>query len=240
MSDQLIKQHNAITTTRYDMSAAEKNIVYMLLAQLRDDDPLRKTYTIRLKDLQEYLDKVGQEANREQFEEATKKLVSRVYSIEEENGDFLQLSLVASAKHIRNSNKNDTVELEISKSARPYLFQLKNNFTAFQLHMALSLKSKFSKRIYEMLSQHRDEGIMKITVENLKYCLGLINPMTKEEQYKEWSIFAAQVLEVAKRELQTYTNLAFTYKLKKTGCKYTDVEFHIRKKGIQTLLELNI
>lgn len=141
MNDQLIKQHNAITEARYEMSPLEKNILYMLLAQLSEEDPLDKTYIIYLKDLQEHLQKTGEEVDREQFEEATKKLVSRVYSIEEESGDFLQLALVASAQHIRYSDKNDTVELEISESARPYLFHLKNKFTTFQLHMALSLKS---------------------------------------------------------------------------------------------------
>jgi plasmid replication initiation protein len=240
MGDQLIKQHNAITTARYDMSATEKNIVYMLLAQLRDDDPFRKTYTIYLQELQKNLEMVGQKVDREQFEEATKKLVSRVYSIEEPSGDFLQLALIASAKHTRYSNHNDIAELEISKSARPYLFQLKNNFTAFQLHMALSLKSKFSKRIYEMLSMYKDVGIMHITIEELKYRLGLIDPKTKEEHYKGWSTFAAQVLEVAKKEIQAYTNIAFTYTLKKTGRKYTDITFHIKTKPVQTLLELNI
>jgi hypothetical protein len=39
MEKKLIRQHNAITEARYELSALEKNIVYMLLAQLKDDDP---------------------------------------------------------------------------------------------------------------------------------------------------------------------------------------------------------
>lgn len=240
MSDQVIRQHNAITEARSEFTAPELDIVYSIFVQCKDDDPIEKTYIVSLQELQQGLKKIGRGLNKEQFEEATKKLISRVYSIEEESGDFLQVNLVASAKHIRNNNGNDLVELELSPDIRPYLFQLKRNFTAFQFRMALSLRSKFSKRIYEMLSQHKEEGIMKITVEKLKFRLGLINPTTKEEQYKEWSTFSAQVLEVAKKELQLYTNIAFTYTLQKTGRKFTTITFHIRTKPVQTFLELNI
>ena len=41
-----IKQHNAIIEARYEMSALEKNIIYMLLAQLKDDDPPEKAYML--------------------------------------------------------------------------------------------------------------------------------------------------------------------------------------------------
>ena len=34
MSSKMLIQHNALITARYEMSAAEKNITYMLLAQL--------------------------------------------------------------------------------------------------------------------------------------------------------------------------------------------------------------
>ena len=50
MSD-LIKQHNAITEARYEMSALEKNIIYMLLGLLNDADSPNKTYKIPLNDL---------------------------------------------------------------------------------------------------------------------------------------------------------------------------------------------
>jgi len=40
----ILKQHNAITEARYEMSALEKNIFYMLLAELKDDDPIDKKY----------------------------------------------------------------------------------------------------------------------------------------------------------------------------------------------------
>ena len=40
MTRKMLIQHNALITARYEMSAAEKNITYMLLSQLGKDDPI--------------------------------------------------------------------------------------------------------------------------------------------------------------------------------------------------------
>ncbi|MHB9147723.1 MAG: RepB family plasmid replication initiator protein [Candidatus Amoebophilus sp.] len=227
MNDHYINHPNAIIKARSELTAPEKDLIYSLFVQLNDNDPVEKTYVVYLKELQSRLKLLGIALNREQFEEATKKLVSRVYSIEEDSGDFLQVNLIASAKHIRYSDGNDLVELELSSDIRPYVFDLKNTFTVLQLGMALSLRSVHSKRLYELLSLNKDKGALHITVEKLKFILGLINPKTKEEKYKQWSIFSTRVLEVPKREIEAYTNISFTYTLKKTGRKYTDIEFTI-------------
>ena len=233
-----IKQHNAITEARYDMSATEKNIIYMLLAQLEDDDPVKKRYMISMRQLQTRLEQLGQVVSREQLQKATSTLISRVYSIiEEGSGDYVQMSLFASVIYTDDS---DLVEIELSPDIRPYLFQLKNNFTSFELDMALSLKSKYSQRMYEILSKYRDVGTFQISVEKLKYILELIHPLTKAEMFKEWSSFSNDILEVSKKEIDEHTDICFIYTLKKTGRKYTDIEFHISKKGIQTLLDLQV
>ena len=222
MNDKLIKQHNAITTARYEMTAVEKNIVYMLLAQLYEKDTPNKLYYISVRELQKVLGKV---IKYEQVQAATERLIGRVYHIHENKG-LLQISLLASAQYIKGAGK---IELELSKKIRPYLFALKRQFTTFRLHMALSLKSKYSKRIYEMLNQFKDTGIMKISVYNLKHRLELIDDKTGKERYTKWSMFIAKVLEIAKREIEEYTNLHFTYELQKTGRKYTDIIFKIKQ-----------
>ena len=101
--------------------------------------------------------------------------------------------------------------------AKPYLFALKRNYTEFQLDMALRLKSKYSKRMYEMLSQHREQGVMQISVEELKYRLALKDPKTGKEQYEPWSMFQEHVLTVPQEELEAHTDIRFTYTARKTG-----------------------
>ncbi len=45
--------------------------------------------------------------------------------------------------------------------------------------MALSLKSKYSKRFYEMLSQYKDTRMMKVSINDLKHRLQFIDPKKK-------------------------------------------------------------
>ena len=222
MDKKQIKQHNAIIEARYEMSALEKNIIYMLLAQLKDDDPPEKAYyDLDFGELERRLD---QKISIPQLVKAAEALVFRVYTIHKENGGVLYTSLVSSVQNISAKNK---IQLGVSSMAKPYLFALKRNYTEFQLDMALRLKSKYSKRMYEMLSQHREQGVMQISVEELKYRLALKDLKTGKEQYEPWSMFQEHVLTVPQEELEAHTDIRFTYTARKTGKKYTDLVLQI-------------
>ena len=90
-----IRQHNAITTARYEMSACEMDIVFYLLSLLKKEDQKGKMYHVRVKDLQEV---TGREWNYNQFIDATSALRSREYIIENEKR-LLQVGLLASAEY---------------------------------------------------------------------------------------------------------------------------------------------
>lgn len=74
------------------------------------------------------------------------------------------------------------IEIGLDPKIR-HFFDLKQNFTTFQLHMALSLDSKYAKRIHEMLSQYKDIGSIKIELLELKRRLLLYDDKTGDEQY---------------------------------------------------------
>lgn len=222
MDKKYIKQHNAIIEARYDISAMEKNIIYMLLAQLKDDDPPEKAYyDIDFLELEQRLD---QTISIKSLVKAAEALVFRVYTIQKEDGEVLYTSLISS---VQNLPKHNMIQVGVSSMAKPYLLALKNNYTEFQLDMALRLKSKYAKRMYEMLSQHMEKGAMEISVEDLKYRLALKDPKTGKELYEPWSMFEEHVLTVPQEELAKYTDIRFTYTVLKTGRRYTDLVFKI-------------
>jgi plasmid replication initiation protein len=221
----LLKQHNAITEARYEMTALEKNIFYMLLSQLRDDDPTsKKYYKINFFELEKRL---GKKITMPELAKAAEGLVFRVYTIKKESGGELDTTLISS---VENMPEENCIELGVGSMARPYLLALKKDYTEFELATALKLKSKYSKRMYEMLCQHKKEGNFAISVEELKYRLAIVNPKTGEDKYPGWRQFAMHILERPQRELGEHADIAFTYTLKKTGRKYTDIEFRISKK----------
>jgi plasmid replication initiation protein len=126
--------HNALITARYEMTVAEKDIVYMLTAQLSNEDPVDKVYYVYIKDIEKL---TGKEINYGQFEKSTMKLVTRGYRIKE-GEDILQVCMVSSIRHIKGKGK---IAIRIDPEVRPYLFDLKANFTKHGLLIAMSLQS---------------------------------------------------------------------------------------------------
>lgn len=219
---QLIFQDNAITTARYSMSALEKNIMYMVMAQLGKNDAADRYYRIYARDL---MDRTNKEVRYAEFKEATSKLREREITILKDNGNILQIGLISSAEYIKGEG---IIEIGLDPKIRPYLFELKENFTTFELNMALSLNSKFAKRLYEMLAQFRSTKILRISVTELKERLKLIDSKTREEQYEKWSAFEKYVIKVAQKELAKHTDISFDYDLAKTGKRITNITFHIK------------
>lgn len=76
-----------------------------------------------------------------------------------------------------------------------------------------------------MVSQHKDVGIFKISVQELRERLKL-----NKDKLSGWTDFQKTVLESSIKEINEKTELSTTYTLKKTGRKYTEIEFHIFKK----------
>jgi len=222
MSKKVIKQHNAITEARYELSPLEKNILYMLLAQLKEDDPEDKSYyKISFHELEK---RFGKKLTIPTLIEAAEGLVFRVYTIRKENGNILLTTLISS---VTNLPEEKSIELGISSMARPYLFDLKKDYTEFELDIALKLKSKYSKRIYEMICEHKKEGKLTISVEDLKDRFHLLDSKTGEDKYPGWSMFAKHILEIPQKELDEIADLTFNYIPKKTGKKFTHIEFTI-------------
>jgi Initiator Replication protein len=120
------------------------------------------------------------------------------------------------------------VEIEIGTKLRPYLFALKKNFTIFGLEVAMSLSSKYSKRLYEMLCQFKSTGVLRLSVSELKERFQLINT-EGVEQYTRWSNFEKNVLKTAQTEINEKADFQFDYHLKTKGRKITAVEFIFRK-----------
>ena len=210
------------------MSALEKNIVYMLMSKISEDDEEGKLYTMDFKELKK---QVGGFTEKE-FDKATTNLITRPYTIEEDDGKVVLVTSLMTAVHYHPRTKE--FKIRISRNILPYYIKLKKDYTVFSLDVAFSLRSKYSKRIYEMLSQHKDAGVMHITVDELKHRLALKDPKKLTETYSSWTAFKGVVLETAKKELQEHSDITFSYEAKKTGNKYTYLTFYIaRSKNLQ-------
>lgn len=232
-----IRQHNSLTTARYDMTALEMDIMFALLARLSKDDKPGTMYQLRVQELEKL---TGRDWNYHRLGPAVTSLIGRNYHIED--GDsWLKVAMLASAEYLKGQG---IIELEVSEKLRPYLLDLKNNFTSYKLQSVLSLSSKYAKRIYELASQWKDLGETKTyTLDEFKFMLALKDPAGKEkEQYKQISQLKEFVLDIAKEQINEHTDLHVSYELVKVGRSYQKVRFFVVPQQLEQLplpFELN-
>ncbi len=225
VQNKLIKQHNRLTCAKYNLTPIQKDIIYLLLSQIQEDDNPSKVYKFHISAL---YTRNRKEVNHIRIKQDIDDLLKQQIEIKKLTGWLKFPAIVSSIEYIA---KEGVLELEISNKLRPYLFNLTNNFTTYWSETALNIKTTHAKRIYEMLSQYKDTGFLKISLRNLKERLYLINHTTGREQYPMWTKFKNSVLEKSKKELlETTSDITFEYKPVKFGKKCISVEFKILNK----------
>lgn len=225
IKNKLLVQDNALTSARYEMTALEKNIMYAVMSQIEDTDLPTTCYRIAITDISQHTER---RLRNDDFRDAVTRLLTRDFTIKTQDSKFLQATFISSAEY----DTEGCVEIEIGLKLRPYLFALKKNFTIFGLEVAMSLHSKYAKRLYEMLCQFKSTGILRLSVIELKERFQLVNT-EGGEQYIRWSNFEKNVLQVAQIEINEKADFKFDYKLKKNGRKIVSVEFIFRKPELQ-------
>jgi len=204
-----IFQDNVLTLARYEMTEAEKNILYMVVAQIKKEDPLTKMYQVTVKEMAEITG--SKELMFEAYKQATQKLISRVFVTTLPNGDILQAGFIASALYRKGTG---TIQIELSQMVRPFYVDLNTRFTKMQLAAAISLNSAYAKRIYELLCMYKNmkDKTFRRNLTDLKTMLNIINSKTGKDSYPTWTKFQKNVLEVANKEINGHTDLSFKYK----------------------------
>ena len=216
-----VMQHNAITSGRYDFTACQLDILFMLLASLSQNE---LNYRITAKDIELI---TGRSWNYGQLRKATEEIGSRMFEIDikQDNGKMIyeQLWLFQRVRYIEGQG---AFEVMISEPAKPYFFELKNSFTSIQLKSVMGCSSKYAKRLYTLACQWRSIGRQIYEIEELKKMLGLIDKKG-HEQYEKISQFKSKVLDVAKEQINTNTDITFDYKLHKKGRSFKVIEIFI-------------
>lgn len=214
-----IKQHNTITSGRYDFSACQLDVLFMLLANLNENDAPNKRYNIRVKDIELI---TGRKWDYQQLKNSNEDMMSRVFEITTERGNLAQINLFSVVEYLDGTGSFDII---INEPARPYFFDLKNNFTLFELKSVLGCKSKHSKRLYTLACQWRTAGGITYDISEFKEILGLKDPKGKEpEQYKQIGQLKEKVLDVAKKQINKHTDITFDYELIKRGRSFEKIK----------------
>ena len=200
MSDKkLVVQHNKIIEARYRLSIGEQRLIKWLVSTIEADDEDFKKYRIHVIELADLLD-IKRKDFYDAVKLATKKLIGNVLTFEM-NSDTIQTSWLATAQYHKG---NGVVDLQFSPVLKPFLLQLKRNFTSYELGNVIHLKRIYSIRLYELLKQYERIGRRRFLIEDLRNIF-----MVDESQYKLYQDFKKYILLAAQEELREKTDIDF-------------------------------
>jgi plasmid replication initiation protein len=225
-----VRQHNAITNARYEYSEMQLDIFLYLLAILRKDktDGVYEVSVIEMSKL------TGKKYNYQQLRLATEGMGSRMFEVSTPKS-YTQLWMFQRIEYVHGTG---IIEVEFSNPIKPYLFDLKDNFTSFQLYAALRLSSKFAKRIYTLCSQWKDKGqTQTFSLDEFKKMLSLLDDKGNE-QYRQIGQLKQFVLDESVKQINQHTDLEIGYTLQKRGRSFNSVTFTVKAQPLAIVLPM--
>ena len=127
---------------------------------------------------------------------------------------------------VRTNKRSGIAHIKLDEDLAPYLFDLKQQFTQYQIYNVLGMKSAFSVRIYELMKSYSFRHTITIELDELKRLLMVENV----KSYVNYKDFRVKVLEKAQTEINELTDINIEFEPIKTGRKVTSIKFIIEEK----------
>lgn len=213
----LVTKANTLITSNYDLSLEEQRIILTLASTVQPDDEDFKPYKFRISDFMELLG-VEDKSKYSIIPKVTKDLMKKVFEIQNKN-KITQISWLSSAEYEKGDG---LVELEFSPKLKPFMLGLKEFYTSYKLKNILSLKGKYSIRMYEILKSNEFKKIAIISVDELRKIL-----KADKGSYLVYQNFKNRIILQAQKELNDKTDIKFDFEEIKTGRKVTSLRFFI-------------
>jgi len=234
MKDIILRQDNRITTARYELSTIEKRVMYVIIRQIRKQFVLQENgqrdlfndLIVKMKSSEILRDM--NETNPSRVKKALKSL--RLRSFEYDNGlpedhpdhHWFEVGFI----NYGEWEKGGYIEVQVSKKILPFFVELTRNFTEYSLVVAISLKSKWSQRLYELCSKWSSAGGFRMDIKELRELFNL------NDKYGKYGAFKKFVLDVAHKELKELykkgeCDLYFEYSEHKEGRSVEQLRFKV-------------
>ena len=131
------------------------------------------------------------------------KLVRQIYEVVEyDNQGKMTYTGIPIYQIFKYSEKNQEVTFQFNERMRPYLLELTQKFTKYQIKNIINMTSKYSIRTYQLLKDLRDVK-RHIEFELEDFCDKLEVPKSA----RVWGNFQSDIMQTAVKEINELTDL---------------------------------
>ena len=221
----VVKGNDLIQRNRFELSLMEQKTVAYICSMIKPiDSGFQSEYEFKIRDYCKICDiDYDNGANYAYVKETLKKLRDRSMWMTLEDGSE---TVVGWLDRVTTNKKSGLAHIRIDDRLIPYLFDLKQQFTQYQLYNILAMKSAFSVRIYELMKSYSFRHTIIFELNELKELL-MVEHVKSYVNYKD---FRVKVLEKAQTEINELTDINIEFEPIKTGRKVTSIKFIIEEK----------
>jgi plasmid replication initiation protein len=209
--DYKVVKHNSLVNIKgkYQYSVNQLKLICHLIANIKPTDTNLEMKQIAIKDL----GFIGEENyHYTYFKEEFVRLLEMPFQIP---GTKKWVNWFSCLEY-------DTGVLNYSFDERlkPFLLNLKENFTSYYLSNVMNLKSNYAILTFELLAQARNQGYRNITIKEYRELLKI------PDSYLNADIL--RLLKKVQKEIRDRTNLQFDFTMKKMAKAFHSINFVVK------------
>ena len=230
----VIKSNELIQRSKFSLSTQQQKMVLYLISKIKPTD---KDFDIYEFNIQEFCKVCGIDyrsgKNYADLKEQIKSIADKSMWIYTASGVS---SLVRWIEKPYIDENSGIVKIKLDNDLKPYLLELQNNYTKYDLIYTLCFKSKYSIRLYELLKSifygYDDKYTYRFAVDDLKEKLDYTGI--------EFFNFHNKVIKVAVAEINALSDLRVEYEIIKSNRKATHISFTIENKSHIERLKIQV
>ncbi len=228
----VVKANELIQKNRFELSVPEQKTIAYICSMIKPINAVERANGVPYQleydfNIREYCEicgiDYGQGKNYADIKATLKKLSDRSMWMDDGNGEVL----VRWLSKIRTNKRSGIAHIKLDEDLVPYLFDLGQRFTEYQLREILGMKSAFSIRIYELMKSYEFKKTITFELEELKRLL-MVEDVKSYNNFKD---FRKKVLEIAQREINDLSDINITFEPVTKGRKVVQIIFRIEHKN---------
>ena len=206
--DYKVSKHNSLVNAKgkYQYSVNQLKLICHLIANIKPNEQDFETKQVSLKELG-FVDENNY--NYTYFKDEFVRLLEMPFQIPGTKGWTNWFSYLEYDTGVLN--------YAFDERLKPFLLNLKGNFTSYYLSNVMNLKSNYAILTFELLSQSRDIGYRNITIKEYRELLKIPNSYLNAD--------VLRLLKKVQKEIRERTNLQFNFAMKKMGKPFHSINF---------------
>jgi plasmid replication initiation protein len=199
----IIKKDNDLINAKYRLGIHEQRLLFAVLGVIRTDDKVFNKYTLDLREIAELHGLTTNNDLYKQLHQAAEELLRTVVDLSI-GKTVRKTTWLNYIEYVPNEAQ---LKVTINDDLKPYLLQLKANFTQYQFAAVANFKNSYSIRFYELLKMRQNMGkggqfYIEYALVELKKLLGI-----PKDEYKKFDHLKTRIIEPSIKEIDTQTDL---------------------------------